>query len=183
MVSLSPPTREVHPAHTYTSRLCPFRTAAIEHPVAGGGIYITPPSYARILSTLLLPPSSSYPHPLSLSSTSLSSLFTPTLPTSLLPSLSPISQLLRPGIPPLSANWSTGLCLWNRRKVDPVTGKEWGALEGLAGWGGAGNTSFGVDRKAGVAWVWSTNCLPPGEKRAVAAMAECERVLYEGLGY
>lgn len=176
-------------AQADSATLCSaFRTADIEHPAAGGGIYCTPRAYSQILQTLLLPPPTptSPAHPLSLSATSLNSLFTGTLPDSARPGLALMAPLVRPGLPPHSSpNWSTGLCIFPDRKVDAAEdgGKEWGSLEGMAGWGGAGNTTFGVDRKAGVAWVWSSNLLAPSDARADEGVARCERALYEGLGY
>jgi len=126
--------------------------------VAGGGIYTSPNSYARILQSLLRdytsPSSTPTPTPtLGLSPSSLESLFKGTLSESALPGLASVMERMSPQSKEWKAgdfDWTTGLCLWNERKTGE-DGKPWGTLEGFCGWGGAGNTAMGIDPKAGIA--------------------------------
>lgn len=112
----------------------------------GGGIYTPPRSYALVLQSLLSGSS------LLLSRPSMDSLFESTLPTEqsradLAEMVGPMSNMKwAPG----DVDWSTGLCVWHRRKEDGE-GKPWGRLEGSAGWAGAANTMYWVDRKAEIA--------------------------------
>ncbi|KAL7413945.1 beta-lactamase/transpeptidase-like protein [Mrakia frigida] len=165
----------------------PRETEDIEYPVAGGGIYTSPSSYASILQSLLrdyTSPSSNFTPTLGLSPSSLASLFKGTLSNSALPGLASVMGRMSPQSKEWKSgdsDWTTGLCLWNKRKTGE-DGKEWGHLEGFCGWGGAGNTMMGIDPKAGIALVWSSNFLPPNETRAKKVTLEMEMVLYEGLG-
>lgn len=124
------------------------RTVDIESPVAGGGIYSSPHDYALVLQSLLNPTTS----PL-LSAASIESLFRPTLPTpeSRADLAAMLAERMVPGqnLKAGDVDWSTGMCLWLRRRVD-AQGKEWGRSVESAGWSGAANTQVFIDRKYGI---------------------------------
>ncbi|KLT44536.1 beta-lactamase/transpeptidase-like protein, partial [Cutaneotrichosporon oleaginosum] len=164
----------------------PRKREDIEYPVAGGGIYSTSADYIRVLQHLLqhrLSLAGRAPRPKTtlLSDTSLSSLFTGTLPDAALSGIAKMFDFQLGGeeFVPGEASWSTGMGVYA-----PKDGRRrggYGRLSGSVGWGGAAGTQYWIDETSGIAAVFTTQILPGSTPATKAFKDEMERAIYEAL--
>ncbi|ORY30592.1 beta-lactamase/transpeptidase-like protein [Naematelia encephala] len=171
----------------------PRTREAIEYPAGGGGIYSKTSDYVLLLRHLLthylsLRPDSHVPAPTSpiLSSSSVMSLFTPTLPASAYQSLldmyNPYLSLDAPGQIPLEigeADWSTAMAIYQPRDRRPRGG--FGRKAGSVGWGGAAGTEYFMDPETEIACVFSTQMLPGRNRFVAEAKEKIEKAVYGAL--
>jgi len=143
----------------------------LEDAMGGGGCFATPREYFKVLKAVLQNDGTL------LKRESMDELFKPqlselshqTLQKGMLdPELS-----LRGGLPlGTKVNWSlTGLLL-----LEDLPG--W-RRQGCLNWGGMPNLHWGVDRKAGLCILYSSQILPPGDPKSFEMIEKFERNVYE----
>ncbi|KAJ7018823.1 beta-lactamase/transpeptidase-like protein [Mycena alexandri] len=143
--------------------------------LGGVGLYASQKDYLTILRHLLQISAGSAVKPI-LSRASVDSMFRPTLTPAGTRTLGALVNVFNPylNFPTGSAQFSCGL---NVNTAD-LPGKR---RAGSGGWGGWANTSFSVDPTAGVAVVFGTQLLPPGDKTYERVYADLENAVYAAL--
>ncbi|GAA5856540.1 hypothetical protein JCM8547_005855 [Rhodosporidiobolus lusitaniae] len=152
----------------------------IEYPVGGGGIYTRPADYHKLLRHLLHHRLAGTPSPeLKLSTETITSIFTPSLPKGSHEGWSPYFREKYGVQDPKQIDWSTALSILCIPDGEQMKG--YGRTSGSASWSGAPGIEYWMDQVKNVAVVMGTNFLPMGHKITEQFKEEMEKVVYEVL--